>query len=348
VRVAVIGAGPAGLTAARGLDADVFEEHEEVGLPRHCTSLVSSTGAGAVGIPNGLVVRRYRLLTAASLSGRAVYFTLRNPVYLIDRPGLEQKLAEGVEGLKLGEQAVEVRGGYVRTRRGVYGPYDLVVIAEGSARRFSGRLERVVRLPGLQVDARIPGRPVDEMLVIYDKRISDEYFAWVVHIDGDVYRIGLADSGAVPQKLAKLLKALRAEPVGRPFGGGVLAGPPHGRVVGPGYALVGDAAGLTKPLSGGGIVLAMRSGEALNEALRKGEPQLYEGATKALRARLRLAHRAYWLMYRRGLVHKALEIYNGQHFVAVDYDDHLKTLAVAAATTAKSLKALAEALRLLL
>jgi hypothetical protein len=34
--------------------------------------------------------------------------------------------------------------------------------------------------------------------------------------------------------------------------------------------------------------------------------------------------------------------------VAVDYDDHLKTLAVAAATTAKSLKALAEALRLLL
>ena len=42
MKVAVVGAGPAGLAfAGRYGDAEVFEEHLEVGLPRHCTSLVS-------------------------------------------------------------------------------------------------------------------------------------------------------------------------------------------------------------------------------------------------------------------------------------------------------------------
>ncbi|WP_309544010.1 hypothetical protein [Pyrobaculum aerophilum] len=40
MKIAVIGAGPAGLSfASRYGDVDVYEEHGEVGLPRHCTSL---------------------------------------------------------------------------------------------------------------------------------------------------------------------------------------------------------------------------------------------------------------------------------------------------------------------
>lgn len=345
MRIAVIGAGPAGLTAARGLDADVFEEHEEVGLPRHCTSLVSSAGAEAVGVPPEVVVRSYSLLTVSDLAGHTLYFKLRRPVYLLDRPGLELKLAEDVGRIRLGEQVVAASGNYLRTRRGVRGPYDLVIVAEGFARRFAGRLERVEGLPGLQVDAKVAGRPLEDMVVVYNREISRRYFAWIVHIDGEVYRIGLADTSDIPEKLMRLLKLLRAEPVSKPFGGRVLAGPPHRRLVWGRYVLVGDAAGLTKPLSGGGIILAMRSGRALNNALRVGDLGSYEDSMRFVRMRLALARRAYDLMYGRRFVDKALEMLSGEEFVAVDYDDHIKTLAFALATTARGVGALAEALR---
>jgi len=59
VRIAVIGAGPAGLSVAAALKgAEVFEEHNAVGLPRHCTSLVSAVSAERVGIPREVVVRK--------------------------------------------------------------------------------------------------------------------------------------------------------------------------------------------------------------------------------------------------------------------------------------------------
>lgn len=47
------------------------------------------------------------------------------------------------------------------------------------------------------------------------------------------------------------------------------------------------------------------------------------------------------------LVEKALELLNGGEYVAVDYDDHVKTLAVAALTDPRSLAVLKEAIRYL-
>lgn len=344
MRVAIIGAGPAGLSAARGLDADVFEEHDSVGLPRHCTSLVSSEGAESSGISPSLVVSKYNLVTLMNLRGDYIVFRLRKPVYMIDRPGLEDKLAEGI-AVKLRSRVTGVEGHYIFVNNERRGPYDVIVIAEGAARRFSERYGKVVRLPGLQIDARIAGRPLEEMNVIYDRRISQSYFAWVVHIDGELYRIGLADRSQIPQKLQKLLKIFRAEPVSKPFGGGVLAGPPAPRlVVGP-HALVGDAAGLTKPLSGGGIVLALKSGVALRDSINKGDLGLYESALRPTLLRLKVAHLAYKFMYERGFVHKSLALFSKSEFLAYDYDDHVKTLLLALMTTHKAPIALAEGLR---
>ena len=53
--VAIIGAGPAGLQTAMkikelGFDATVFEEHEIVGEPAHCSGLISRKGVEDLGI----------------------------------------------------------------------------------------------------------------------------------------------------------------------------------------------------------------------------------------------------------------------------------------------------------
>jgi len=47
------------------------------------------------------------------------------------------------------------------------------------------------------------------------------------------------------------------------------------RLTGPGWALVGDAAGLVDPVTGEGIYFAMRSGELLAESLLAGTPEDY-------------------------------------------------------------------------
>jgi flavin-dependent dehydrogenase len=75
------------------------------------------------------------------------------------------------------------------------------------------------------------------------------------------------------------------------------------RLVGPRWALVGDAAGLADPITGEGIYYAMRSGELLGQALLEGFPELYPervrnefGRSMALGARLaRMFYRGEFL-----------------------------------------------------
>src|SRR6266540_2723847 len=61
--VAVIGAGPAGLLAARrlaeaGLDVSVLEEHPAVGRPTHCTGVISLETAALAKIPDEIILKR--------------------------------------------------------------------------------------------------------------------------------------------------------------------------------------------------------------------------------------------------------------------------------------------------
>ncbi len=49
----------------------------------------------------------------------------------------------------------------------------------------------------------------------------------------------------------------------------------HARAVGDGWAMIGDAAGFTDPITGEGLYYALRSGELLAEAILAGNPALY-------------------------------------------------------------------------
>src|SRR5204862_6664645 len=59
--VVVVGAGPAGLytalrTAEEGLEVVVLEEHEDVGVPTHCTGLISGETNSLYKIPEDIVL----------------------------------------------------------------------------------------------------------------------------------------------------------------------------------------------------------------------------------------------------------------------------------------------------
>ena len=71
------------------------------------------------------------------------------------------------------------------------------------------------------------------------------------------------------------------------------------RLLGPGWALAGDAAGLVDPVTGEGIYYALRSGELLAASLLEGLPELYPARVqdefgKALALGARLARTFYY------------------------------------------------------
>ncbi len=90
MRVRVIGAGVAGLSFALAITATgyqdvlILEEHPRVGVPKHCTGLVSETTVQAFGsIARSCVVSKFREYVVRDTGGRSViYLTLREPVYL--------------------------------------------------------------------------------------------------------------------------------------------------------------------------------------------------------------------------------------------------------------------------
>ena len=103
----------------------------------------------------------------------------------------------------------------------------------------------------------------------------------------------------------------------------------YGRV-----AVVGDAAGMVKPLSGGGIIMSMAGGRMLADAIKRGDLAGYEASVRArYRAFTVLSRAIADALYVRRLGERLVEEFAGERLRAVDYDDHVKTLTMAAMGT---------------
>ncbi len=326
--VLIVGGGPAGLSTARQLKgALVLEEDPDVGVPRHCTSIVSRRGAEEADIPKSLWLATYDTIRITDLS-REVIFTFPNrEIVLIDRPGLERHLSTYAD-VRTRERALSVTP-RVSTKRGVYRA-DTVVLAEGARTALSrGLVGKMERLSGLQVDVRMRDGP-EEITVIVNRAVSSTYFGWVVPLGDGTYRVGLADAKDVKAKLDLLLRLFRAVPIDRPFGGVVLRGPMARRLVYGNVAVVGDAAGMVKPLSGGGIVMSMIGGRMLADAVKKGDLARYDSSVRERYRVFTLLSRALAdVLYRQRMGERLLQEFAGERLRAVDYDNHLKTLVMA-------------------
>ncbi|MEB3860043.1 MAG: hypothetical protein LRS43_02405, partial [Desulfurococcales archaeon] len=134
--------------------------------------------------------------------------------------------------------------------------YDAVILADGAYGRLHGLLNigyRGSKLLGLNAVAEIKGE-LDRIVVDFSSRLSDGFFSWIVPVGGEAV-IGTAarDPRALKPKMHILARSIGVKGFKRLYGGPVLTGPPaellwRGRVF-----VVGDAGGLVKPLTGGGL-----------------------------------------------------------------------------------------------
>ncbi len=302
--IAIIGGGPAGATAAerlaegwgsrnaRGSGHRVLVFEEKIGWEKPC-------GGGLT----HKALRRYPFLaqeaSGANLlhdaefiapSGTAMRIHLRAPLAVYSRATLNQMLlrrAEDAGAEIVAERILRLRragaGWEIEGRAKTYRA-DFVVLAAGARTRLRQTLtaDFLPRDFMLTFGYYLPVACQPLRVQFYEKF---EGYAWAFprldHVSvgicgkaGEETMAALRDRlGAFMQKFgyapdpqrifSHLLPSLSVESWGSL------------RLVGKGWALVGDAAGLVDPITGEGIYYAMRSGELLAEALLEGLPQVY-------------------------------------------------------------------------
>lgn len=293
--VIVIGAGVAGshaarLLAARGRDVVVLEEHEVIGEPVHCTGLVGVDLFAQFELPTSLILAQATTARFWGAAGQSVPVRSgRVNAAVVDRAALDRHLAAGA--VAAGARVVTE----ARVERVVVEPSGVTVFARGHARPFVGRALVLacgasyrfhrglgLGLPDLflqsaQAEVPFPERP--EIDVRFGRDVAPGGFAWTVplHRAGQPFaRVGLMSENASAERFGTFVETLR-HGMGVNFDGvptprlKMLPLGPVPRTYADRVLAVGDAAGLVKPTTGGGIYYGLLSAtiaaDVMDEAL---------------------------------------------------------------------------------
>jgi len=288
LRVVVVGGGPCGLLLARllserGHEVLELEEHGQLGLPRHCTGLVSEDVYAAYGLKTAFSPPLSEFTSGELILGeRRLRLKFRPRALALDREEFERGLGELARSsgvvLKLGRRVLEVSGG-----DGAF----LVRAASDAGRESEAYLADFVvdcsgakrGLPGLQYE--VEGRGPSDPQVYFESTPPREYFYWVVPQEEGRYLVGTASRIGAKIKLdsfmssAQLRRELEVKRVIRAFGGLVVVDPPTSQFSSSfrGALAAGDAANQVKLTTGGGLIFAAISAKALAESLDKGPEQ---------------------------------------------------------------------------
>lgn len=295
----VIGGGPAGLIAAnrmakQGHHVLVLEEHEKVGEPDHCAGLLSRTGLHKLGLipPRDVIQNNVAGARIHSPSGNSITIERgQREAFVVDRRKFDLWLANkavdnGVD-LKTGSKVSRLKADdqwhysvYTNTEEKTA---KAIIDAEGARCRLSGdaglpRVSRSNKYPAYQYE--VSGVDIEEDIVemFYGRKISTGFFAWIIPIGDGRARVGIASRDRPKQRLKAAMThhpimgaRLNNATIERGFGGIVLVGSPIKRTVTKNFLVVGDAAGIVKATTGGGVVVggtaAKIAGSVVSDAI---------------------------------------------------------------------------------
>ena len=327
--VVVIGGGPGGLAtgrllAAEGFNVALFEEHAASGEPVHCTGVLAAEAFDDPVVPRNVILNPLRTARFFAPCGASISHTTETTeAVVVDRAALDRALFAAARdagvnvftGRRATNVSVETDGVTVTLGDGATIRARACVLACGanySIQRKLGLGMPAVFLQSAQVE--LPASSPGDVEVRFGDGVAPGGFAWTVPVirpSGPHARIGLMCDRDAARYFDRLLskialswgvsttdengarivprtKMLPLAPITRTFTDRVLA--------------VGDAAGLVKATTGGGIFYSLLSAgfaaEVLTTALRAdrlGASALkpYETAWKArlgpeLKAQLRL------------------------------------------------------------
>jgi geranylgeranyl reductase family protein len=279
--VAIIGGGPAGLyagarLAAKGFHITLLEEHAAVGEPVHCTGVLAAEAFDEFGLSRRSLLNVLTTARFWSPAGHQVsYSSGRVEAVVVDRRMFDQDLSDkakqaGVEvresaralSLRIDGEGVTVgtAAGDVRARVAI-----LACGANYSLHRQVGLGMPRMFLHTAQVE--LPARHLGDVELHFGSEIAPKGFGWVVPVVRGAQhcaRLGVMCESDGPRYFERL-----AARIGRRWGVDatsirrprqkILPLAPLSRTYGDRLLAIGDAAGLVKPTTGGGIYYSLVS-----------------------------------------------------------------------------------------
>lgn len=298
--IAIVGGGPGGLVAARelaarGFDVAVFEEHPAAGEPVHCTGVLALEAFDQFEITRESILNDLTVAEFVGPSGASIeYATKHIEAVVVDRRVFDQTLCRRAEtagariqaGVKISDVQTSDAGVTIRTGTGIEVGARACVLACGANYAIQRRLG--LGMPAMHLQSaqiELPAGAPGNVEVHFGKDVAPRGFAWAVPVrrgDRGFARVGLmcerdarsyfdrfvariaprwqlgsaeCQDGGVPPRT----KVLPLAPIERTYTTRLLA--------------VGDAAGLVKATTGGGIYYSLLSGsiaaDVLAAALRR-------------------------------------------------------------------------------
>lgn len=316
--VLVVGGGPGGLYTAtllarQGFDAVVLEEHGLPGEPVHCTGVLAVEAFDEFGLSRSSILNTLSTARFTSPSGLSIsYTTPSTEALVVDRALFDQDLhrqaraagATVVLGTRVSSIEVDSVGVTVRAGERIFRARGCVLAcgANYTLHRQLGLGMPAAYLRSAQLEMK--AEQTSDVEVYFGQDVAPQGFAWVVPVtrpDSSYARVGLmceqepsryfrrfvsqhrdalqlsvpcgVDGEVMPRQ-----KMLPLAPIARTYANRVLA--------------VGDAAGLVKATTGGGIyyslVSASIAADVLSGALHSGRLDAASLATYQTRWQRRL------------------------------------------------------------
>ena len=289
--VVIIGGGPAGLyagarLAAAGFDTTLIEEHPGVGEPVHCTGVLAAEAFPEFGLSRRAL--RNELTTARfwSPAGQQVAYSAgRVEAVVIDRRVFDQDLLESAEragvwvvrgtratGIEVDPAGVTVKAteGDLRAR--------VCVLACGA--NYALHRQVGLGMPRLflhTAQIEVAAGHLGDVELHFGSEIAPKGFGWVVPVVRQTQtcaRIGVMCEQDAPGHFDRLVKRIASrwkvdrQALQRPRQK-ILPLAPISRTFSDRLLAVGDAAGLVKPTTGGGIYYSLVSAALAADLLVK-------------------------------------------------------------------------------
>lgn len=286
--VVVVGGGPAGcytasLLGTRGFDVHVLEEHTAIGEPVDCSGIIGAEAFVTVGLSNSLKLGEIRTLTLVSPSGLTIHFSPPSPLaYIVDRAAFDRAVADKTRAsnvtIHLGSRVVDlqvlskcVEVVFKQKLNGQKTMRAPIVILAGGPRYKLQRKLGLGQPSGFLRTAQteVAVRGIKEVKVLMGSTVAPGSFGWIVPFargNEDFARIGVSAKTSATPYLRKLVHNLydagHLSSPSAPIRSWVIPITPLPRTFADRVLAVGDAAGQTKPTTGGGIYYGLVCAEA--------------------------------------------------------------------------------------
>ncbi|MDG6250431.1 NAD(P)/FAD-dependent oxidoreductase [Methanocalculus sp.] len=268
--IVVVGGGPVGATAARlsaeaGLSTLLIEEHAAAGHPVQCAGLLSSSAFAECEVTDRSVLNTIQGARIVSGKGSELLFDAgKTKAYVVDRAALDREMVQAAAAagadIRIKCYADWIKPGLITTR-GAGGrdgiPHRICIAADGprsGIARSAGLPRPKYLLGGIQADIVLRRDP---LFVELHPDASPDFFGWVIPISETRARVGLCGLKDIPARFSAFIRNYSETSV-HCVTGAIPLGPPE-KTYSDRLMVCGDAAGLPKPTSGGGVYTGIRS-----------------------------------------------------------------------------------------